>query len=501
MSMTVKSALETISRLESRSAAFRYASAIVHYDSVTTAPSGSFEGRGASLSVLTEEMYKTSINPEVEEAIYFLSDNASELDEMTARKIELLKEDYDNQKKIPMKEMTEYSRLRNEAAAVWRRAKEDSDFKSFEPVLEKMVETAKRFNSYTDPDKHSYDAQLNHFEKGMTREYCDGYFATIKDKLVPLISEISRRKQPRADFLDSNIFPVYKQRELSDYLMQLMTIDRRHCSIGETEHPFTMGLNNRDVRITTHYFEDRFESSMYSVVHEGGHALYELGLGDDIQGTCLCDITMAMHESQSRFFENIIGRSEAFCTLILPKLRELFPEQLDGVTPHELYLAVNRATPSLIRTEADELTYSMHIMVRYEIEKALFSGDVKVSELPEMWNRLYKEYLGVDVPDDRRGVLQDSHWSSGQFGYFPSYSVGSAYAAQIFRAMSREINVSELVSGGDLAPICGWLRERMWKHGARLRSEEVMRRVCGEEFDPTCYTDYLTEKFSAIYSL
>lgn len=501
MSLTVQSALEVIKKLESRSSALQYAAGVVYYDSVTTAPAESYAGRGECLSALTEEMYKTSVNPEVEEAVYFLSDRASELDETTARKAEILKEDYDRQKKIPMQEMMEYSRLENEAAAVWHEAKEKSDFKSFEPVLKKMVEFAKRFNGYTDPDKHPYDAQLSRFEKGMTREYCDNYFAVIKKSLVPLIGEIGLREQPRADFLDNNVFPIYKQRELSDYIMGLMTIDRRRCSIGETEHPFTIGLNNRDVRITTHYFEDRFESSMYSVVHEGGHALYELGLGDDIQGTCLCDITMGMHESQSRFFENIIGRSEPFCALVLPKLKELFPEQFAGVSPHELYLAVNRATPSLIRTEADELTYSMHIMVRYEIEKALFSGDVTVSELPEMWNRLYKEYLGVDVPDDRRGVLQDSHWSSGQFGYFPSYSIGSAYAAQIFRAMKRDLDVEGLVAAGDLAPVCGWLRERMWKYGARLRSQEVMQRVCGEEFDPTCYTDYLGEKFRGIYNL
>ena len=210
---------------------------------------------------------------------------------------------------------------------------------------------------------------------------------------------------------------------------------------------------------------------------------------------------MGIHESQSRFFENIIGRSEAFLTFVFPKMQELFPAELAGVTPHMLYLAANRSEPSLIRTEADELTYSMHIMVRYELEKKLIAGELSTKELPEAWNALYREYLGINVPDDTRGVLQDSHWSGGMFGYFPSYSIGSAYASQIYAAMQKDIDVPALVAKGELAPVVGWLTEKIYRFGCMKKPAELIENACGAPFDPTYYTDYLTKKYSEIYGL
>lgn len=226
-------------------------------------------------------------------------------------------------------------------------------------------------------------------------------------------------------------FPLDKQRQLSDYLMQVIGLDRAHCTIAETEHPFTTGFTKYDVRITTHYLEDNFASSMYSVIHEGGHALYDTHPMDKLAYTVLGGgVSMGIHESQSRFFENIIGRSRSFIRLIAPKLHELFPETA-AYDDEALYHAFNRAEPSLIRTEADELTYCLHILIRYELEQQLFDGKLTVQELPAAWNRLYKEYLDVDVPSDREGVLQDTHWADALFGYFPSYALGSAYGAHM----------------------------------------------------------------------
>ena len=242
-------------------------------------------------------------------------------------------------------------------------------------------------------------------------------------------------------------------------------------------------------------------SSMYSVIHEGGHARYELNIADEVQYTCLSGgVSMGVHESQSRFYENIIGRSRPFIQAVFPKLQEFFPQQLCDVTEEQFYRAVNKAQPSLIRIEADELTYCLHIMVRYEIEKQLIGGTLAVKDVPETWNRLYKEYLGVDVPDDKHGCLQDSHWSGGSFGYFPSYALGSAYGAQMLRNMEKEIDVWGPVSRGDLSGVSGWLKERVHQFGGLLTPAEVVQTACGS-FDPTVYTDYLANKYSQLYGL
>ena len=284
--------------------------------------------------------------------------------------------------------------------------------------------------------------------------------------------------------------------------MEVMGIDRTHCGIAETEHPYTTNFNNKDVRITTHYLEDNLVSSMFSVIHEGGHALYELGADDCYNYTALAGgVSMGIHESQSRFYENIIGRSPAYVHAIFPKLKELFPEQLADVDETMFYRAINKAEPSLIRTEADELTYCLHIMVRYEIEKQLISGTLAVKDVPAEWKRLYKEYLGVDVPNDREGCLQDSHWSGGSIGYFPSYALGSAYGAQMLHKMQEEIgDIWEDVAKGDLSKVTGWLRSHIHRYASFKKPDELFESVCGK-FDAKYYTDYLTEKYTKLYNL
>jgi carboxypeptidase Taq len=284
--------------------------------------------------------------------------------------------------------------------------------------------------------------------------------------------------------------------------MDVLGLDRNHCIIGETEHPFTTEFTKYDVRITTHYHEDMVEASMYSVIHEGGHATYERNIADEIAKTPLGrGVSMSVHEGQSRFFENIIGRSEPFIEAIFPKMQEIFPAQLKDVTAHDFYVAVNKAEPSLIRTEADELTYPLHVMIRYELEKRLFDGDLEAKDLPKEWNRMYREYLGIDVPDDRRGVLQDSHWASGLFGYFPSYALGSAFGAQLIKRMEREFDVWSSVRAGDLKPIVAWLTEHIYHFGSIKEPTQLMEEAFGAPFDPTYYTDYLTKKYTELYHL
>ena len=331
-------------------------------------------------------------------------------------------------------------------------------------------------------------------------ETLDRFFSVLRERLVPVIRAVGKAPQVDDSFLHKR-YPVEIQRKFSDDLMEVLGLDRRHCTIGETEHPFTLNFNSQDVRITTHYVEDGLAESMYSVIHEGGHALYELGVDPANDYTVLAGgSSMSIHESQSRFYENLIGRSLPFIRAIYPRVQALFPEQLAGVTDEMFYRAVNKAQPSLIRTEADELTYSFHVMIRYEIEKQLIGGTLAVKDVPAEWKRLYREYLGVEVPNDRQGCLQDSHWSGGSFGYFPSYALGSAYGVQMLHSMEREIDVWGSVGRGDLTPVTAWLREKIHQYGCLLEPGQLVKNACGD-FDPTVYTDYLTEKYTRLYGL
>ena len=371
----------------------------------------------------------------------------------------------------------------------------------FAPYLEKLIAARRRFASLKDPAKPAYDILLDQYEKGAVMADLDPFFRTLREELSPVIREVAAREKPMPAFMKGP-WPVAQQRIFSDKLMVLEGLDPLNCAIGETEHPFTGGPNKWDIRITTHYHEEDPFSSMYSVIHEGGHALYEMDVRDDLQFTGLAGgVTMGVHESQSRFYENIIGRSRAFCAPLLKILKEVFPEQMKGVTEEELYSAINLSKPSLIRTEADELTYSLHVMIRYELEKAMIAGNLKVADIPGEWNRLYKDVLGVDVPDDRRGCLQDSHWSTGYIGYFPSYALGSAYGVQMLRQMEKTVDVWGTVAKGDLSPVTAWLTENIHQYGALKKPQDLLPAAMGGPLDATVYTDYLKKKFSELYGL
>ena len=498
--MELNEALAKLAELQKKMYAYNTAAASLHLDGDTVAPKGTAEGRGVALGILAGEEHKLFSAPEVGELLDFLWGKKEELDRPVRRQVEELRRSYAQLTRIPADEYMEYAMLTNEASDVWHRAKEASDFELFRPVLEKLVAFNIKFAGYYDSTKAPYDALLNEYERGVDMKYLDGFFATLRERIVPLIRAIGGKEQPDDSFLHRH-YPVEDQRKFSDYLMEVMGLDRAHCGIGETEHPFTLDFNNKDVRITTHYYEDDLASSMYSVIHEGGHAKYELGISDDLQYTCLAGgVSMGVHESQSRFYENLIGRSRPFIEAIFPKVKEFFPDQLSDVTAEQFYRAVNKAQPSLIRTEADELTYCLHVMVRYEIEKQLIGGTLAVKDVPETWNRLYKEYLGVDVPDDKRGCLQDSHWSGGSFGYFPSYALGSAYGAQMLKNMEADMDVWGPVAKGDLSKVSAWLGEKVHQYGGLMEPADVVKNACGE-FDSTVFADYLERKYTELYRL
>ena len=498
--MELSQALEQLAALQTKLYAYQCASSSLYLDSVTVAPRDTAQGRGVALGVLAGEQHKLLTDPAVGQLLDFLDQHTEELSQLQRRQVEELGRNYRQLQRIPADEYMAYAQLTNQASDVWHKAKENNDFASFQPVLERLVAFNQKFAGYYDPDKVPYDALLGEYERGVDMAYLDRFFAAVREKLVPVIHAIGKKEQPDDSFLFRH-YPVEAQRKFSDYLMEVLGLDRTHCAIGETEHPFTLEFNNKDVRISTNYDPDNVASSMYSVIHEGGHAKYELNIRDDVQYTCLSGgVSMGVHESQSRLYENLIGRSLPFIQAIFPRMREFFPAQLSDVTAEQFYRAVNKAQPSLIRTEADELTYCLHIMVRYEIEKQLIGGTLDVKDVPATWNRLYKEYLGVDVPDDKRGCLQDSHWSGGSFGYFPSYALGSAYGAQMLRNMEREFDVWGPVSRGDLSQVSAWLKDKVHQYGGLLTPAEVVRNACGD-FDPTVYTDYLVDKYSKLYEL
>ena len=498
--MDLNEALTKLAGLQKKLYAYAAADSALYLDGTTVAPKDTAEGRGVALGILAGERHKLFSAPEVGELLDFLWERKDELDQLHRRQVEELRRSYAQLTRIPADEYMEYAMLANEASDVWHRAKENSDFELFRPVLEKLVAFNIKFAGYYDSTKAPYDALLNEYERGVDMEYLDGFFSTLRERIVPLLHAIGEKEQPDDSFLRRH-YPAEAQRRFSDYLMEVLGLDRAHCAIGETEHPYTLNFNNKDVRITTRYDEGNVNFSMYSVIHEGGHAKYELGICDEVQYTQLAGgVSMGVHESQSRFYENLIGRSKPFIQAIFPKMREFFPKQLSDVTAEQFYRAINKVQPSLIRTEADELTYCLHIMVRYEIEKRLIAGTLEVKDIPQTWNRLYKEYLGVDVPDDRQGCLQDSHWSGGAFGYFPSYALGSAYGAQMLKNMERDIDVWGPVSRGDLSGVSEWLREKVHQYGGLLEPADVVKNACGQ-FDPTVFADYLEKKYTGLYGL
>ena len=498
---TTEAALAVLKKLEQTRAAYGHAMGLMYLDATTTAPSDTTEGRGITMGIMSQITYDLIANPDNGDMLDYLEAHLDELDPQSRREVEVTRESYDQIHRIPADEYVDYSVLLNEAQAVWAKAKVNDDFAAFAPYLEKIVAFNRKFAGYYQPDMAPYDALLNEYEKGLNTKTLDAFFSQLRQAIVPLIAKVKAAEQIDDSFLYGH-FPIEQQKKLSDYLMAELDIDRSHCGIAETEHPYTTNFNNKDVRITTHYYENALAFSMYSVLHESGHGIYELGCDDCYNYTALSGgVSMSIHESQSRFFENLIGRSEAFCKHIFPKVRELFPEQMKGVDADMFYRAVNKAEPSLIRTEADELTYSLHIMIRYELEKQLIGGTLEVKDVPAAWNRMYQEYLGIEVPNDKEGCLQDSHWSGGMIGYFPSYALGSAYGPQMLRQMELEVGpIYGDVAKGDVSKVKGWLKEHIHRHAGFYKPEQLFEMACGK-FDAKYYTDYLTEKFTKLYNL
>lgn len=398
--------------------------------------------------------------------------------------------------KIPPKEYREFSVLLAKAHPVWENAKKNNDFKSYAPVLEEIIKYTKRFISYTQkPGETVYETALDDYEPGFKEKDLEEFFSKLKKNLVPVVEKYRDRSDAEPDFMTVPV-SIESQKALTKFIADYIGFDFERGVIAEAEHPFTTNLHNHDVRITTHYYDNQWSYALFSTIHEGGHALYELGIDDGISmmniGT---GTSLGTHESQSRLYENNIGRGKAFWEPIYEEVCERFLPHLKSVNLEDFYKGINYAKPSLIRTEADELTYPFHIMIRYEIEKLFLTENVDVMELPKLWNEKYKEYLGIVPKDDTTGILQDMHWSGGGIGYFPTYAIGTAIAAQIYEHLKNKIDIEAKLRSKDLSAINDYLRENIYKFGKMKKTNEILKDMTGEGFNPDYYVNYLLNKF------
>lgn len=488
-----------------RNQAYQAALALFSWDTDTLAPPAASEYTAKSVGILSEEAYHSLICDEVETILKKLSNEKEQKELSVAEQavVRLLQKEYKKLSCIPAKEYREFSELCASAQAVYCRAKQNARFEDFAPTLEKLIDFTRRFASYRAGKKeHLYDLLLDEYEEGFTIEVLDDFFAKLKKAIVPLIKQVVAKNDTIQKDYNTRTYPTEVQEGFCRFLSGYLGFDFNRGVIAESEHPFTTSLHNHDVRITNHYYDDNLESGIFSAIHETGHALYEMGVDDALTGTPAgSGISMGMHESQSRFYENIIGRSKNFWEPLFPKLQQTYPAELSDVSLDDFIAGINKAIPGPIRIEADELTYPLHILIRYELEKEIFSGNCTVSELPKRWNQKYEDYLGITPQDDAEGILQDIHWAMANFGYFPSYAVGSAIAAQIYHHMAQQIPVHEYLTAGNPVPIREYLRDHIHKYGAVYPTNELLKKVTGEAFNPDYYIQYLTDKYTKLYHL
>lgn len=476
--------------------------AVLSWDTMVNIPREGIEYRSEILGYLSAQVYKLSTSEEVKNFIDYFS-KFNNLDDITKSMVENVKKNYNRTKKIPENEYREYTIAASNSTAAWEEAKEKSDFSIYEPHLKKIVDYKRKFIDYLGYEDNKYDTLLDEYEPGLTTKKLDEVFTELRDAIVKILDSIKLSGCKPNTEIFMKYFPKEDQKKFSEFVIEKMGYDfKNRGRIDESTHPFTTNFGNKDVRITTHYYENDFRSALFSCIHEGGHGIYEQNIDDNLKGTMLATgASMGIHESQSRFYENIIGKSKEFWSYFYPEVQNRF-EQFKGITFDEFYKGINFVEPSFIRTEADELTYSIHIIIRYEIEKQLINGEIEVEDLPKVWNKKYKEYLGIEPKNDAEGVLQDMHWSDGSFGYFPSYALGNLYGAQFLNKMKEDIpSLYKDLEIGDLSKVFKWLKENIHKHGAVYKPVEIITRVTGEELQAKYFIEYLNDKFKKIYNI
>jgi len=480
------------------------ATAVIHWDMETMMPPRAIKLRSQQLTLLSRIEHKMGTNPEIGKLLEEIMKHPEYdgLDAVQKRNVYLTKKNYDEQTKLPEDLVAEIAKQQAITTDVWKKAKAAKDFSVFKPELEKLVDLKKRAAEILMEVKETatpYDALIDIFEPKMSSETINKIFGELRGGLISLIKKCeASQKQPDVSVLKRRV-PIDMQRKISKTIAEFIGYDVGSREAGgridETEHPFTTGYYD-DVRVATHYYEENFASAIFSILHECGHALYDQNLNpgwmfQPVGTSC----SMGLHESQSRFVENIIGRSREFWIYFLPKLKELTGNILSDVDLDAFVHAINQVKPSKIRIEADEVTYGLHIIIRFNLEHDLFNDKITVAELPEIWNQSYKDYLGVDIENDSEGVMQDTHWASGLYGYFPSYTLGNIYSGQILAAMEKDLPEGKnQITRGTFHDIKKWLIKNVHSYGNLYDPPDLIKKITGEELNVEPYLNYLNQR-------
>ena len=503
--MDIKSCLERFCALESALLEGERALQIISWDRRANTPAAAGAERGHTVGYLSDLQHQLLTSAELRSLLDTLSqpEVLEGLNAAMRSRIRLVKRDSDRMAAIPRDMHAEFSVLQTQSEAAWEQAKRTNDWPLYRPYLQRMFDYTSRFIDLWGYEGSRYNALIGREEEGMTAERLDALFADIRAGVVPLVKAVqSSGADIDDDFCRQGPFPIDKQRRLGNYLLDLIGFRRDWGVLAESEHPYTCSFGPHDVRLTTHYYESGFLPALFSTLHEGGHGLYEQCIAPELHRTRAgCGLAGGMHESVSRFWENMVGRSLPFWQYNLPKLQELFPEQLGSATPEDIYRAVNKCGRSYTRMEADELTYNLHIMLRYELERDVFEGRAKVDDLPGLWRDKMQSYLGLTPPSDTLGILQDIQWSMAQFGYFPTYTLGNLYNAQYTAALRRELDFDGLIRQGQYAAIRDAMRDRLYRFGSVRTPAQAMLEMTGGEVSARYLVEYLTQKFSALYRL
>jgi carboxypeptidase Taq len=468
-------------------------SSYLDWDQQALMPAGAAALRAEESATLERLVHERFTSPEIGHLLDDLSSYEDSLDPDSdeASLIRVTRRDWEKARKVPTELRGEMAHTAAEALPVWVQARENSDFKAFLPYLERNVELKKRYIACFDGEP--YDILLDDYEEGMKTSEVAEVFEQLKQELTPLIEEAATN--PVDDSFLKTTFEIDQQRELNAIILEHFGWDEKYWRFDEIVHPAAYSFGTTDIRITTRYADDGLES-LFSTMHEFGHGLYERQVDPALERTPLCGgVSLGLHESQSRMWENLVGRSLPFLRWYYPRLQEAYPAQLGSVEVEDFYRAVNKIEPTFIRVDADQVTYNMHVILRFELEQEIVTEALALADVPEAWNAKMKEYLGIDVPDDRRGVLQDVHWSGGGMGYFPTYSLGNVMSLQIWERVREAIpNLDEQFEQGEFGTLREWLRDNLHRYGRKFTPQETLQRVAGAPLDAGPYLRYLKDK-------
>jgi carboxypeptidase Taq len=481
-----------------------HSAALLGWDQQTYMPPGGAEERGYMLATLAKLSHDKFTSDEIGSLLADLKKELPNLDPDSEeyRIIKVTTRDYEKETRVPGEFVAEFAQVTTLAQQAWMEARGKSDFSIFRPHLEKILEMGKRYVSFFPPADHPYDILLDKFEPGMKTSDVKGIFEALRPQQVELVKAIADR--PQVD--DSFLHVDYDEKTMLAFSEEVATAfgyDFKRGRQDKSAHPFTQSIGPDDVRITTRFDPKHPFALLFGTMHETGHALYEQGVGHIWSRTMIENgASLALHESQSRMWENLVGRSLPFWEHFYPRVQELFPKQLGKVKLEKFYKAINKVQPSLIRVEADEATYNLHIMLRLELEIAMIEGKVVVKDLPELWNTKMQEYLGVTPPNDAKGVLQDIHWSGGMMGYFSTYALGNLVSVQLWdRFLEINPELEDQIRKGDFSALLSWLRVKIHQYGRKYEPQELVERVTKSRIDAAPYVRYLNKKYRAIYGL